>query len=180
MENLLHILKLIKQTKCEKQAKLPSTLQSRYIQTQTHIHTNKTHKHTQKCKHWTTGKNNVRRGEIHTPTYTHKRTHTHVQLNIYSNNELRWPKCCRNRKKMTNKKEERCEEEGEGEEREDKDDEDENTHTLSHTHTLTHSHTGRWQWRKLTREMGDSAGGRVKKVQEDRIENENGSQSMHY
>lgn len=72
------------------------------------------------------------RGEIHT------NVHTHEQLNIYSNNELRWPKCCRNRKKMTNKKEERVEE---GEEGEDEDDDDENRHTLTHSHPHTRSPT---------------------------------------
>lgn len=139
MENLLHILKLIKQTKCEKQAKLPSTLQSRYIQTQTHTQI----KHTSTRRNANTEQQEKITSEggkyTHPHTDTHENVHIHVQLNIYSNNELRWPKCCRNRKKMTNKKEERFEEEGEGEERENKDDDDENTHT----HTLTHSHTGR-------------------------------------
>lgn len=87
MENLLHILKLIKQTKCEKQAKLPSTLQSRY--TQTHTDTNTLKLNTQAHAEMQTlnnrKKNNVRWGE----TYIHTETYTRTQLNIYSNNELR-------------------------------------------------------------------------------------------
>lgn len=75
---------------------------------------------------------------------------------------------------MTNKKEERFEEEGE-EIGEEVDDDDENTHphkTHTHAHPLSH--------RKMTVVEVDAGNGRVKKVQEDRIENENGSQSMHY
>lgn len=50
MENLLHILKLIKQTKCEnKQNCHPLSNLDTYRHK--HTHSNKTHKHTQKCKH---------------------------------------------------------------------------------------------------------------------------------
>lgn len=91
MENLLHILKLIKQTKCEKQAKLPSTLQSRYTYTN-RGYTNK-HTHTQRDTYAGTQKNGTKKQTSEgNPTHTH--VHVHVQLNIYSNNELRWPKCC--------------------------------------------------------------------------------------
>lgn len=72
MENLLHILKLIKQTKCEKQAKLPSTLQSRYT---------RTHKHKYIRRNANT-LNNRKKIIAEGETYTHK--HTHVQLNIYT------------------------------------------------------------------------------------------------
>lgn len=78
MENLLHILKLIKQTKCEKQAKLPSTLQSRYIQTQTHT----------QIKHTSTRRNaNTEQQEKITSEggkYTHPHTHTQTYTYTYS------------------------------------------------------------------------------------------------
>lgn len=89
MENLLHILKLIKQTKCEKQAKLPSTLQSRNTYTNRGYTNKHTHRETlTQVRKKTEQKNKLQRGTQHT------HTHVHVQLNIYSNNELRWPKCC--------------------------------------------------------------------------------------
>lgn len=81
MENLLHILKLIKQTKCEKQAKLPSTLQSRYIQihTYTHTHTNKlnTQAHAEMQTHT---EQHVRRG-AGAGRYTYTYTHTYSLIN---------------------------------------------------------------------------------------------------
>lgn len=83
MENLLHILKLIKQTKCEKQAKLPSTLQSRYIQIHTYTHTNKlnTQAHAEMQTHTEQQeKNNVRRGKG-AGRYTYTYTHTYSLIN---------------------------------------------------------------------------------------------------
>lgn len=71
----MHILKLIKQTKCEKQAKLPSTLQSRYTYTN-RGYTNK-HTHTERHLRRYAKKRNKKtnfRGEPNTHTRTRTRT----------------------------------------------------------------------------------------------------------
>lgn len=175
MENLLHILKLIKQTKCEKQAKLPSTLQSRY--TQTHTDTNTLKLNTQAHAEMQTLNNRKKitsDGEKH--TYTRNRTHVHslIYTVITSCGSQRAAGTGRWRTKR------RYEKEGAKE-----DDDDDEKSSSSHICTTTHTHT-----HALTPE-GDSGGSwRVgdgqerkqenRKVQEGRIENETGSQSMHY
>lgn len=114
MENLLHILKLIKQTKCEKQAKLPSTLQSRYTYTN-RGYTNK-HTHTQtltQVRKKTEQKNKLQRGTQHTHTYSL----------IYTVITSCGGQSAANRK-MTNKKKSSAERA-----RRSSNDDDENTHT---------------------------------------------------
>lgn len=118
MENLLHILKLIKQTKCEKQAKLPSTLQSRYTYTN-RGYTNK-HTHTEtltQVRKKTEQKNKLQRGTQHTHTYTYTYSLIYTVITSCGGQSAA-------NRKMTNKKKSSAERA-----RRSSNDDDENTHT---------------------------------------------------